>query len=266
MSLSTVGNYISLSWRIFLVNLQTAMSFKWSFVLEIIGVIAFYGGQFFLWTTFFKQFPCVGGWTYQDVMLVYSLFLFSFSLMDVFLGGINELAILINTGGLDYFIVFPKPILWHIVVSKSDVISLGVVVQSLTFFFYSGTILWSRTCLFLLASIFCIILLFNFLAITQSLAFFISGFDQGANIIRYQLMTIVTYPFSIFPKPFKYLLMTIIPSFFIITLPAQLISNFSWRIFGVLIVISILSSLLANAIFSAGLRRYESGNLIGTRV
>lgn len=266
MLLSVVARYVALSWRIFLVNLQTALSFKSSFILHIIGIMIFYSGQFFIWTVFFKQFPLVGGWTYNDVMLVYSLYTFSMSLMDVFAGGITDLAQLINAGGLDYFITFPKPVLWHLAVSKSDVVSLGTIALSLGFFFCSGPLFFTRILLFFLAAIFCMVVLFNFLVITQSLAFFISGFDRGASTIRYQLAIVSPYPFAIFPAPFKYLLMTVIPSFFIVTLPAQLVDHFTFTTLAILVAASIASSVMAYNVFRIGLKRYESGNLISTRM
>ena len=266
MWLSVVGKYIRLSWHIFVANYYSAVSFRLSFVLHVIGAMAFFGGQFFIWTVFFNQFPMLGGWTSKDVMLVYSLYLFSISVLDVFVGGVMELAKIINAGNLDYYLAFPKPVLWHVAVSKSDVISLGTLVMSLVFFLFSGPLGVMRLALFLIASCFTMVILFNFLVITQAIAFFIPGFDQGASSIRHLLAIVSPYPFSIFPSPFKYLLMTIIPTFFIVTLPATLVDAFSVQALIILIVVSVFSSFVAHKVFKAGLRRYESGSMINVRL
>jgi ABC-2 type transport system permease protein len=258
--------YIKLSWRVFLANFSSEMSFRLSFFLRVVGIVIFFGGQFFVWTIFFNQFPMVGGWTTKDLILVYSLYLFSLSILDVFAGGVGDLSKVINAGSLDYYISFPKPILWHIAVSKSDVSSLGSVVLSLVFFIYSSPLDPLRILLFLFASCFSIVLLFNFLVATQSIAFFIGGFDQGASAVRHLLAIVSPYPFSIFPSPFKYILMTVIPSFFVVTLPARLVNNFSVLNLLILVLACVLSSFVSYKVFKAGLRRYESGNMVNVRL
>src|SRR3990172_5861798 len=160
MWLSVAVKYAQLSWRIFRANLASALSFPASFFLHVFGGVLFFAGQFFIWTVFFNQFPLVGGWTVYDVALVYSLFLFSLSMVDVFAGGVMDLAKIINLGSFDYYLTFPKPVLWHVAVSKSDIISLGTIVLSLVFFLMSGPISAVRIGLFLFASGFSMILLF----------------------------------------------------------------------------------------------------------
>lgn len=266
MLLSVVGKYLILTARIFVANLSSALSFRASFFLHVLGVIIFDGGHFLLWLMFFKQFPSVGGWTISDLSLVSALFILSYALIDVFAGGVTELARLINAGSIDYFLVFPKPILWHIAVSRSDTIALGSIGLGIVFFWYSGEVTLIRTALFALATCFSIILMFNFFVIVGSIAFFVGGFEQGEKEARYLLATLARYSFSIFPAPFKYLLMTVIPSYFVITLPAQLVNAFSWTTCLTLTLVSIGASLFAYWFFMKGLQRYESGNLVSVRI
>ncbi len=266
MWLSVVGKYSILSWRIFRANLASAMSFRLSFLFYVIGAMIFHAGQFLVWIMFFKQFPLIGGWTTNDVILANSLFLFSYSVIDAFAGGITELADMITMGGLDYFLGLPKPVLWHVAVSKSDMTSLGTIVLSLGFFVGFTTVTFSKIVLFLCASCLSVILIFNFFVITQSIAFWVGGFDQAASMARHILRVAITYPFSVFPCPFNYIFMTIIPSFFVVTLPMQLVNDFSITTLITLIGVCILSSIGTFLIFSRGLRRYESGNLMNVRI
>lgn len=263
---SVVGKYGALTWRIFLANLSSALSFRLSFLLYIVGIVIYYGGQFFMWVIFFKQFPTVGGWTSKDMMVIYSLYLFSYSMLDVFAGGVTELAKIINEGTLDYYLAFPKPVLWHLAVSRSDVISLGTIVLSFLFFVCSEPITMMRMFTFLLASCFSMILLFNFYVITQSIAFFIGGFDQGASALRHLIAIVSPYPFAIFPTALKFILMTLIPSFFIVTMPARLVNDFSLLNLGILCLACVVFSLISRFVFKAGLKRYESGNMVNVRV
>src|ERR1700689_1744893 len=97
-----VGKYLKLTGHMFLLNLSSMLSSRASFWLGLVGRIIFDGGQFLLWFMFFKQFPSIGGWTIYDVGLVSGLYMVSFAIIDVFFGGVMDLAKIINSGGLDY--------------------------------------------------------------------------------------------------------------------------------------------------------------------
>ncbi len=266
MWLSAVAKYARLTWLIFRANLASALSFPFSFILYFFGIMIYFGGQFFLWIVFFNQFPMVGGWTSKDMILVYSLYTFSLAVLDVFAGGVSDLAKIINVGDLDYYLTLPKPVLWHVSVSKADVASAGTLVLSVGFYLFSGPFDITRTLLFLLASGFSIVLLFNFFVLAQSVAFFIGGFEQGASALRHLIATVSPYPFGVFAGPFKYLLMTFVPSFFIVTLPARLVDGFSVETLLNLIAACVVSSFIAYVVFTKGLKRYESGNLVSVKM
>ena len=266
MWLSAVAKYLRLSWYIFLSNIASAVSFRTSFLIHITGITLFHIGNFWLWIIFFKQFTSVDGWGMANLSLVSALFLFSYSVVDVFAGGVTELARIICAGGLDYFLVFPKPVLWHVAVSRSDITSLCSLFLSLGMFWYSGDITLYKTFAFLVASCFSSIIFFNFLVISQSAAFFMGNIEFAATEIRYFLATVSRYPHGIFPSPFKYIFMTIIPSFFVVALPVNLIESFSLMTFAMLVGVSVASSFLAYFVFTKGLKRYESGNLVTVRM
>lgn len=266
MWLSVVAKYLRLTWLIFLANVTSAMSLRVSFLMYMAGATIFYIGNFCLWIIYFNQFPSVGGWQMPDVALISALLLLSYSTIDVFVGGVNDLARIISAGNLDYFLVFPKPVLWHVATSKSDVISISSILLSFGMFLYSGDITLQKIFAFLLAACFSTILYFNFFVISQSLAFFMGNIEQATMMTRRMMETSARYSPSIFPSPFRYLLMTIIPTFFVFSLPADLVRTFSLTTFTILLLASIISSFVAHFVFTQGLKRYESGNLITIRM
>lgn len=266
LAVKKLVKYVRLTFYMFRANLASALSFRFSFVLYIIGVSAFVGGQFFIWSIFFGQFPELGGWTVRDVQTTYALFIFCYAIINLFFGGILELAEAINRGQLDGYLTYPKPILWQVAVSKADMADVATLVLSSVVFLWAAPFSLIRLMLFLLAAGLATPLIFNFVVITQSLTFFVGGFEEGARAVRHLLIIVAPYPFRVFSSPFKYLLMTIIPSFFVVTLPASLIDTFSYRTLAVLIAVLIASTIVAHLVFAAGLRRYESGNLINVKM
>jgi ABC-2 type transport system permease protein len=77
------------------------------------------------------------------------------------------------------------------------------------------------------------------------------------------LITFSTYPMNIFNGVVRVLLFTVIPAGFITFVPLQLLQQFSWPLFAGMIGFMVLFVGAAAAIFELGLRRYESGNLLG---
>ena len=58
------------------------------------------------------------------------------------------------------------------------------------------------------------------------------------------------------------MLFTFIPTGFISYVPLQLLRSFSWSMLGGLLLFTLGAAILAVFVFQAGLRRYESGNLV----
>jgi len=79
------------------------------------------------------------------------------------------------------------------------------------------------------------------------------------------LLTFSLYPAEIFPGAIQWLLYTLIPAAFVGSLPAGLLSEFSWGRLAVLVAFAAGIALAARGVFRWGLRRYESGNLVGVR-
>ena len=76
-------------------------------------------------------------------------------------------------------------------------------------------------------------------------------------------MTFSTYPMNIFNGVVHILLFTILPAGFISFVPLQLLHHFAWPLFGGMCGFLLLIMLGAAGFFQLGLKRYESGNLLG---
>ena len=73
------------------------------------------------------------------------------------------------------------------------------------------------------------------------------------------------YPVETFPGVVRLLLYTLIPAAFVGSVPAGLLNEFDWRRLAVLVAFTAGIVLTARWVFSWGLRRYESGNLVTVR-
>jgi ABC-2 type transport system permease protein len=77
------------------------------------------------------------------------------------------------------------------------------------------------------------------------------------------LITFSTYPMNIFNGAIRLLLFTLVPAGFISFVPLQLLHQFTWPMLAAMCGFVLLIVLIAAGLFRLGLRRYESGNLMG---
>ncbi len=157
----------------------------------------------------------------------------------------------------------PRNVLLHVCISASDPTAWGDIIFALGAF-----LLFLRPDplhfgLFLLLTMAGSLIFTSFFVIICSLAFFLGNTEGLAQQLAGALITFSTYPMYIFNGAVRVLLFTIIPAGFITFVPLQLLHEFTWPLLVAMLGFTALIVLAAVGIFQLGLRRYESGNLLG---
>lgn len=262
MSLSTVAKNLSLAWAMTKLSILSALEYRAAFMTQVIGMFI---NDFLIigsWYVMFLSFPIINGWRFEDMIILFALVMMQYAIMGVFLGGFHHLAKTIINGNLDYYLSFPQPVLWHVLISRTDVPAIGDgIVALLLFFFFSQATLLSTIAFIVMAVVSSAILL-NMYIIVQSITFFIGNFEEV--VYQYQgiLNSFAFAPQSVFSGTIKWLMATIFPAIFVVSFPASLIKNWDWIAFIYTLSFWGISFIVAQFIFQRGLRRYESGNLI----
>jgi ABC-2 type transport system permease protein len=101
--------------------------------------------------------------------------------------------------------------------------------------------------------------------LVNSLAFFIGNAEAAAMQAREAVTNFSLYPAPIFRGWVRLMLLTALPAGFMGHVPVQILRDFDAGWLGLLALCACLIWLAALATFKAGLRRYESGNLIVLR-
>lgn len=266
MSLSVVAKYLLWTYEIKKINFASVMQYRFTFIVQILAMFFNDAALLLIWAIFFKKFPQINGWGFDDTLLLFAISWFGFSLIAIFAAGIMELAPQITKGDLDYYLLSPSNILWNISVSKSRISDLGTLILSIIMLGFVLPFNFTNIFLFLILSTISAVIIFNFCLIINSLAFYFGQIDQLADFVLKFVFYIIYYPQSIFTWPFKLVTTFIIPVFFIGTLPMQLLKEFNLSWFFILIAFTIVSTIFAIKFFYAGLRRYESGNLLNIKL
>jgi len=242
------------------------MEYRGAFFLQAGGMILNDVMLLFFWVIFYANVPSLNGWTMRDVLILYALVAGAFGLVNVVFGNSFEIARIIVSGGLDYYLVLPADPLLHLLVSRSSMSAWGDLVFGIglaTWLFWGE---WPLLILFLLVMSIATLVFLAFTILAGSLAFFIGQSETLSRQLINALITFGTYPVDIFPLVIKVVLFTLIPAAFISSVPARLLTGFDAGRAALFLLATAGFLALALIVFRRGLRRYASGNLMVTRL
>lgn len=132
--------------KYFMIHLKSIMGYKTSFLLSTIGqfLVSFnvFLGVYFM----FDRFSSVGGFTYEEVLLCFSIVLMEFGLAECFARGFDSFSGLVRTGGFDRILVRPRNDILQVLGYKIEFSRIGRMIQSVVMFWYGiskSDIQWS---------------------------------------------------------------------------------------------------------------------------
>lgn len=244
-------------------NVQASMEYRVSFWVQIVTMIANDCLWLFFWWTYFHQFPLTHGWQATDIIVLWSVAACGFGVAMAVFGNAPSIAALIMNGGLDAYLTMPRYALLHVCIAASDPTAWGDIIFAVgayTLFLHPNV--WQFG-LFVFLGLLAGLIFTAFLVILCSLAFFLGNTEGLARQMLGALTSFSTYPMNIFSGVVRLLLFTVVPAGFISFVPLQLLHRFTWPLFGWMVGFTVLFVGIAVGIFELGLRRYESGNLLG---
>ncbi|MBU1748766.1 MAG: ABC-2 family transporter protein [Chloroflexi bacterium] len=246
-------------------NLMSAMEYRSAFVLQAAGMLLNDVMLLFFWWVVFTRLPSLQGWNLSGVLTLYAVVAFGVGLATVVCGNANRLANIIVTGNLDYYLALPADPLLHLLISRMSLPAWGDLVFGLAIYLLITPDSLLKLPLFLFLGTLGAIIFVSFAVLVGSLAFFLGNAEELQRQGWMAMITFGLYPVDIFPMTVRVVLYTLIPAAFISAVPAQILTDFQWPPFIVLVLFTIGFAALAGLVFRLGLRRYESGNLVTVR-
>ena len=246
------------------INIATAMEYRFNFIVQSLSMVANDAIWILFWWIFFQKFTIVNTWQMVDMIKLYAVLTFSFGIAGTIFGNRRRIAEIISEGRLDFFLTLPKNVLLHTLIGKSSWFAFGDVIFGLILAFLSFEL--SQFPLYFVLCALSATILTSFAVIVSSLAFYMGDARSTSRQLDIGLMSFGGYPLSIFSDTAKMILLTLIPAGFISTIPVELLTQFQWKWFFTLIGFTLLIFLIAVFVFYRGLRKYESGNMITTRM
>lgn len=263
--MSTAVKYLQLLFLNFRLNLSSAMEYRFSFWSQVLFMMLNNVFLLFFWWVFFANFPMVEGWQLKDVMLLNALGAGSYGVAAMMAGNSQKMGEIVAKGELDYYLLLPVDPLFNVITSRMSVAAVGDLAFAVIL---AGLVLKNPiSLLFFLLLILCgALTLAAFWSMAGCLSFFWGQSEGFSSLIREAILTFSLYPEYIFTGALRFMLFTLIPAAFVAHVPLALLRAFTWGRLGLLLLGVLAISLLARAVFAWGLKKYESGNLMVTRL
>ena len=253
--------------RYFRLNLASQFEYRTSFLVNVLGMIlSNVSFIFFWWLAFDVAGDQVAGNSFEDVMFLWAVTSSGFGISHILFSNIHQLSRLIMTGELDTYLLQPIPVLFNIMVS-------GTLVTAYGDFFYGIILLaivWGFSAkvwfIFILAVIVSALVITAVNIIAHSLTFYLGNSNMITGKALEFIVTFSVYPEGIFKGFIRTVMFSILPAAFVAHLPLRLVNDFDLRTLFIWLLASVFYFMLSCFFFKQGIKKYESGNLIVTRM
>jgi ABC-2 type transport system permease protein len=123
--------------KFLLMHLKSAMEYKASFALTVLGQFmtsfsAFLGIYFM-----FGRFGAVGDYSFEETLICYAAVLFAYSAAECFFRGFDAFESVISNGEFDRAMVRPRPVMLLVLCSRAEFARFGRLMQAVVIFAYA---------------------------------------------------------------------------------------------------------------------------------
>ncbi len=246
-------------------NLRAALEYRFAFWASVLSMVLNDGMWIAFWTIFYARFPAVRGYELRDVLTIWAIAALGFGLSLGVFGNCWFYAQIVAEGRLDFYLLLPRPVLLHVLVSRMSPSAWGDAAFGLALYLAVARPTPAELGAFLVVSLAAGVIITAFGSIVNALAFWLGQAEGLAQQLQGILITFSTYPTTLFTGVVRVVLFTAIPAGFIAYVPVRFLREWEpWQMAAVLGAAAAYA-LAGVLVFARGLRRYESGNLVALR-
>lgn len=243
------------------------MEYRTSFLIQVFGMILNNCAFIIFWLMLFQRVGGdINGYGFSEVMFLWALATTGFSISEIFMGNSRSISSIIYKGELDVYLLQPRSVLPNLVCSRMNISGWGDLIYGIALYVITQPMDPGRIVLFLLFSVLMSVVFVAVRVIYHSLTFYLGNAEQFAGTVSELVIMFTIYPGSIFSGPSTWILHTVIPSALVAWIPAQLFVQFDPVKLLYLLLADSAVIALALILFREGLKRYSSGNRMGTRL
>jgi ABC-2 type transport system permease protein len=216
---------VSLYRRLVGAHVRSQLQYRLSFALNLFGMAMVTLLEFVSILIIFQQVQTLGGWTVEEVALLYGIACVSFGLADLAIGHLDLFPNMIREGTFDQILVRPLPSLFQVVASDFALRRLGKVGQGLgvlIFALVQADIDWTvgRAAMLPVAVLGGTVIYAAVWIALATVAFWIVDAIEFVNAFTYGGNFLSQYPLNVFARWLRGLVLFVIPISFVAYFPA----------------------------------------------
>lgn len=203
-------------------QMRSQLQYRVSFALDVFSTVLVSGVEFAAFALVTTRFGGVGGWTLEEVALLYGLAEFAFGVMDLIFGGFDapNVAKHVRGGSFDQFLLRPSSLPLQVFGSEFALRRLGRIALGSSILVYaiiSSPVMWTLEKAFLMGlSVVGLVLFFGGLFVVGgALTFWTVENVEAMNILTYGGNTLISYPMSIYQEWLRHLFTFVVPAAFL---------------------------------------------------
>ena len=205
---------------------HSRLQYRLSFWLMCVAIIVGEACMLGLLGALFAKFRTLDGWTWTEVIFLYSLGNLAYSLMRVLGSQLDDFDRYIVRGDLDIVLIRPLPPLFYILASRVELIHVSRLLTSIVVFTVASHLLHLRwtvsVIIFVITTIFSGgIIMFTLILISATVALWTTKSGKLTDILTGATKEAANFPISIYPLAVRVLLTFILPVAFVTYYPAQ---------------------------------------------
>lgn len=258
--------YSSLLWAFFKTSFMADLEYRTNFIVRVITDVIWYATQLSVFEVIYKHTTQLGEWNVDNTRVFMGvLFCVDAVYMILFWESLDGLSQRVRNGELD--MLFTKPVNSQFMVSTKKLSSSYVINFMIAFSWLIYAIAKMPGEFNYYQLLWLILLIPCAVLITYSCRFFFASCSiifvnsENLNYIWYQFYRMGSRPNSIYPVWLRYILLSIVPVGFIVSIPAEVIlhQERAWKVIPMVLVTS-LFLFLTSAFWRWALKHYSSAS------
>jgi ABC-2 type transport system permease protein len=247
-------------------NLAAVMEYRASFLMQVFGMALNNASFIFFWRIVYTRVPAVAGYEFTDVMFIWALTSAAFGVAHALFGNCGSLGGIVIRGELDPYLLQPKDVYVNVICSRTIVsawgdLAYGIILYLLVYGFSPG-----RFALFLGFVVLGGLLVASARFAAETLTFFLGNASAISKLLTEFMLSFSVYPEKIFGNSVRWMMYSLAPAGFVVFVPHRIYRSLTLANLPLLLLADLVYLFLGYMLFRAGLKRYESGNLVVTRV
>ncbi|PRY43700.1 ABC transporter permease [Umezawaea tangerina] len=211
--------------RILHARLRGQLSYRASFLLDCLAQAVAQGGEVVVILVLFNRVTALGGFSVDEVLLVYALASTAFGLSDLFAGQLNALPAYIREGTFDVLLLRPLGTLPQVMVSDLPLKRIGRVFTGLVVLGYAlphNDVVWTpwSVGLLVVTPVAGSVIFSGIWVVACSVCFWLVDGQELANTVTYGSNTFTSYPISVYSGWLRRLMAFVVPGAFVAYYPA----------------------------------------------